>query len=495
MKLISVCIPTYEMGGSGHIFLKESLDILCSQTFKDFDVVISDGSKDDHIKNLCDTYTGKLDLHYFRNRKSTGASSNINNSIRNATGKLIKILCQDDYLFDNKSLEIIAKNFDIQKDTWLVTACTHTKDKKNFFKTFSPRYNKKIHLGKNTIGSPSVTTIKNEKPLFFDESFMWLLDCDYYKRYYDTYGPPKIVREIGSVIRIGEHQLTKTEATLKIRSEEFKKIFKKYNINIFTRYRYNLLNFIKNFVKKQMSKKTDSPLVLKDVTLVAVSGIDPGGAINALEKSMEKIDYHEVILISHAKPENLNPKIIFKQCKPTELVSKDPKNTNDYSHFMLYSLKDYINSDFVLIVHNNAYVIHPEKWTSEFLNYDYIGAPWPKNIHRINGGPVVRVGNGGFSLRSKKMLTILSDLNLPFTDKGTGFFHEDGVICVYYRKELEQAGIQFAPVELAAQFSHELDCPESVLKPFGFHDYKTTSRFRYIVKFKKKTLRLIKNIL
>ena len=54
MKLVSVCIPTYEMGGYGNIFLKHSLDILAKQTFKDFDVVISGHSKADLIKNVCD---------------------------------------------------------------------------------------------------------------------------------------------------------------------------------------------------------------------------------------------------------------------------------------------------------------------------------------------------------------------------------------------------------------------------------------------------------
>ena len=71
-----------------------------------------------------------------------------------------------------------------------------------------PKYNKKIHLGKNTIGSPSVLSIKNENPLFFDENMTWLLDCDYYKRLYDKYGEPLILNEINVVIGTGKHQMT-----------------------------------------------------------------------------------------------------------------------------------------------------------------------------------------------------------------------------------------------------------------------------------------------
>ena len=83
MKLISVCIPTYEMRGLGHIYLKESLDILCKQTFKDFDVVVCDNSKNTEIKSLCEKYAQKLDLHYFANPMGTGLSSNLNCIIKN----------------------------------------------------------------------------------------------------------------------------------------------------------------------------------------------------------------------------------------------------------------------------------------------------------------------------------------------------------------------------------------------------------------------------
>lgn len=248
MKLISVCIPTYEMGGVGHVFLKQSLDILCDQNFKDFDVVISDSSKDDKIKNLCDSYKGKLEINYFRNKGSTGASSNINNSIKNATGKLIRILCQDDFLYGNNSLDIIAKNFDLNKDNWLVTACIHTKDNKNFFKPFYPKWNNKIHL-KNTIGAPSILTIKNENPLFFDENLTWLLDCDYYKRCYDKYGLPKIVNDTTTAIRLSEHQLTNTVATLKLRRYEYEKVLKRYEIGISYWY-YKIINVLKYPIQK-----------------------------------------------------------------------------------------------------------------------------------------------------------------------------------------------------------------------------------------------------
>lgn len=433
------------MGGVGRDFLKHSLDILTKQTFKDFDVVITDNSSADRIKNLCDEYRDRLDIKYSKNNNNVGMTANINNTIKKATGRLIKILLQDDFLYSENALQETVTNFDLQKDTWMMSACEHSKDGVNFYRPFYPKYNKKIYLGNNTIGSPSVLAIKNKDPLLFDEELIWLVDCDYYKRCFDKFGKPKILNKINVAIRTGAHQITNTKATKELRAGELK------------------------YVKQKHDKKSKANLQLKNVTLVAVSGIDPRGAVIALEQSMEGLDYYEVVLISHEKPNNLGGEITFKQCKPSELESKDSNDTSDYSKFMIYDLYKYIDSEFALIVHNNGYVVRPRQWDDVFLKYDYIGAPWPKNTHFTSGGVEVRVGNGGFSLRSKKLMKALSELELPFTDNGTGYYNEDGVICCYYRKELEDYGIKFAPVDTASAFSREHDCEDSHPKPFGFH--------------------------
>ncbi len=478
-KLISVCIPAYEMHGLGHIFLKQSFDILVRQTFKDFDVIISDYSKTDVIKNVCDEYKNKLDIKYFKNENPViGMSLNVNNVINHATGKLVKILFLDDLLYNEKSLEIIANNFDLKKDKWLVTACEHTEDGKTFYRTHYPKNNKDINLGKNTIGSPSVLTIINSDILQFDTNLRWFMDCDYYKRLYDKFGDAKIINEIATVIRTGEHQATSNEITKEIEKKERAYMYKKHKV------------------------KTGN-LDLTNITVVAVSGLNPAGAIRALEICMDGVDYYDVVLIAHYAPADLDKRITFKKCKDTELVDQNPKNTTDYSKFMAYNLGDYIKSDYVLIVHNDAYILRPQKWDTKFFDYDYIGAPWPANRHFTNERVNVRVGNGGFSFRSKRMLNVLNDLNLPFTDNGTGFYNEDGIMCVYYRKILEDNGIKFAPVPLASKFSHEVTCPDSDWKPFGFHNNKKVIPPFFFIKHnlrkfrrnKKKVIRdLIKKI-
>lgn len=201
-------------------------------------------------------------------------------------------------------------------------------------------------------------------------------------------------------------------------------------------------------------------LELSNVTIVSVSSVEIDKTIDALTKSISGIKFFDNILISHNKPENLPSNISFIQID-------EIKTVNDYSRFCLFELTKYIKTEFVLLIQYDGYVLRPHKWKNYFLDYDYIGAPWPDGEQWNN----IRVGNGGFSLRSKKLLDSMTVLELPFTDKGYGHYSEDMQLCNYYRNELENFGIKFAPVNIAAEFSHELDVPETNREPFGFHKF------------------------
>lgn len=217
------------MKGLGSSFLEHSFKILMSQTFKDFEVVVSDHSKTNEIKDLCNKYENHLDIKYFKNTEKIGSSSaNLNNAIEKANGKLIKILFQDDFLYNKNSLREIVDFFDLEKDNWLVTACIHTNDGINFYRPFYPKYHDKIHIGKNTISSPSVLTIKNKQPLKFDENLLWYMDTDYYKRCYEKFGEPKILNKINVVNRAGLHQMTNSLITEKIKNNEYLYSLKKH---------------------------------------------------------------------------------------------------------------------------------------------------------------------------------------------------------------------------------------------------------------------------
>lgn len=218
LPLLSVAIPTYEAKGFGVIYLEKNFRILQDQTFKDFEIIISDNSKTDAILDLTKMYADKLDIKYFKNDR-IGMSKNTNFAIQKSNGKYIKILYQDDFLYSRHSLSDIAKETSNDFD-WLVTACEHSNDGETFYRSFYPKYHHDIHLGNNTISSPSVLTIKNrEDKLFFDENITWLMDVDYYKMCYKKYGNPCILNTINVVNRTAASQTSSSISQEQIQAE------------------------------------------------------------------------------------------------------------------------------------------------------------------------------------------------------------------------------------------------------------------------------------
>ena len=232
MKFLSIAIPTYEMDGKGSEYLEFSFNKIKSQTFKDFEVVISDHSKDDSIKDLCEKWSSVLDIKYLRNLIDVGSSSsNINNAIKNSEGQWIKILFQDDFLFDNESLmntyNSIVSN---SESKWFISKCQHSNDGVTFYRENMPSWNDRMLFGNNTISSPSVLTIKNDgSKLFFDNDYIWLMDCDYYQRCYNNFGLPIIINHVTVVNRTWSTQLT-NKISMSIKQYEHLEILKKHKI-------------------------------------------------------------------------------------------------------------------------------------------------------------------------------------------------------------------------------------------------------------------------
>ena len=199
MNKLTVAIPTHDMRDK-EFFLRRCLDSLWTQTLQDFEIVVSDNSDDDILGDVCGFYGG---INYFQNPRK-GMAQNTNEAIKASSGSLIKILYMDDFLAHPDSLQKIWDKFD---GHWLVSGCEHSYDGDVRFRPHRPIWNDNIQI-ENTIGSPSVLTIKNEEPLLFDEEMQWLLDADYYRRCYDKWGLPTILKDINVCIGIGEHQLT-----------------------------------------------------------------------------------------------------------------------------------------------------------------------------------------------------------------------------------------------------------------------------------------------
>jgi hypothetical protein len=187
---------------------------------------------------------------------------------------------------------------------------------------------------------------------------------------------------------------------------------------------------------------------LPTVTLIAVTSVAVHETIAALRRSSAELRFARSILLSDACPSlDAADGIEWRQIR--RLGSR-----SEYSRFMVEELVNHIETEHILCVQWDGFVIRGQAWTDAFLDYDFIGARWPQFDQNS-------VGNGGFSLRSRKLLEAAKHIELRENEA------EDIAICRRYRPALEELGIRFAPPHVADLFAYERSPPSG--NELGFH--------------------------
>ena len=190
-------------------------------------------------------------------------------------------------------------------------------------------------------------------------------------------------------------------------------------------------------------------LALPKVMLCAATGVAQGETIAALRECLRHIAFGDAVLLSHDQPASLQNED-FRWSEIEKITSRE-----QYSHFICSQLTQYCTRPHVLLIQWDGFVIDPAHWDDNFLNYDYVGAPWPQFADGYT------VGNGGFSLRSQRLLDIVASNFAPAHP-------EDVSICRDWRERLEvHHGIRFAPRPVAERFARERH--QGGEPTFGFH--------------------------
>tara|TARA_E500000331_G_scaffold125755_1_gene123413 strand:- start:151 stop:879 length:729 start_codon:yes stop_codon:yes gene_type:complete len=206
---------------------------------------------------------------------------------------------------------------------------------------------------------------------------------------------------------------------------------------------------------------------LSNVDLLSINCVDANASAAALNYCQSSINFGKTILVTNQDIDAHN----------VELHLIEKLNWEQYNDEVLHLL-DHTDNDYVMVIQDDGHIVNPSLWDDEFLKYDYIGSPWPfedswidrqREDHRQNIRDVFpknRVGNGGFSLRSRKFL--------EFSDQfdNCGGFGEDAFLCVRNYEKALDAGIKFAPFELAVKFSYE-----NPLIEYGTHWDQFETRF------------------
>jgi len=189
---------------------------------------------------------------------------------------------------------------------------------------------------------------------------------------------------------------------------------------------------------------------MKDITLVAIDFVWHDLTKYAIEQTLKNIEPKEIVIISDRE--------IISGAK--HVVRDASTDMRELNRIMLKDVAEHVNTAHALYVQWDGMALNKDLWQDEFLDYDYIGAVWPWEKEGTN------IGNGGFSLRSKRLLDACQDESIKL-DFENPTLAEDGVIGVKKRPYLEtEYGIKYATTEIAKKFSYELGVHEP---SFGFH--------------------------
>jgi glycosyltransferase involved in cell wall biosynthesis len=249
-QYISIVIPVYEMKGSGIKYLKELLETIFSQNYKNYEIVISDDSKNDvmdqYIKSL---HFNKIKIiKYCKNPGIAGISSNLNNAIKHASGQIIKVMFQDDLFASNNALLELNRAYCTSPNkvwavehSFLLSGDTR-KD------SLTPKFNPYMLLGINTFSSPSTLSFRKSSLCKFNESLFMLMDVEIYVRLSILYGAPIIIKNKNVINRLWDGQAQNSINALeyfrelKVVAADYPKVFTKRYINSAINYLNEAIN-------------------------------------------------------------------------------------------------------------------------------------------------------------------------------------------------------------------------------------------------------------
>lgn len=304
--MISICIPAYEQG-EGHATLEKLLQSIQMQSFKEYEICVSDNSGT--FQDLCIKYGAR----WQHNNKTFGVSANTNAAIDMATYDCIKIMYQDDWFITDCLHEFIT-------DTWKVSASTHYFESGKRINQY-PDFIRTMSTETNCLGMPSVISF-NKCKVRFNEDLKMVLDLDFYFQLFNIYGQPKIIKGHNIAQRIWNKQQSYLLRGIK---EKIPTLVKKYYMKLTLNPKYigglavvgqHNIKLTNNITKAELEILYDKQphLVIAEVTIEKKSQ-DHSKALNTpttltlIEQPKEENNSSEALPKQELKQKGRKPKM------------------------------------------------------------------------------------------------------------------------------------------------------------------------------------------
>ncbi|MGN7783274.1 glycosyltransferase family 2 protein [Niabella sp. 22666] len=186
MPFFSICIPAYKRIA----YLERLLQSIEIQTFKDYEIIITDDSPDDTVSVLCQQYFQLLPITYHKNQVALGTPANWNKAISLAQGDWIKLMHDDDWFTGPSSLGQFADCAREHKENFIFSAFINKYENSGkeivsfpgYFRLNQLKKQPASILSKNIIGHPSTTLHRNDGKTLYDIRLKWLVDIEMYIR-------------------------------------------------------------------------------------------------------------------------------------------------------------------------------------------------------------------------------------------------------------------------------------------------------------------------
>jgi hypothetical protein len=219
-------------------------------------------------------------------------------------------------------------------------------------------------------------------------------------------------------------------------------------------------------------------LHLPDVTLVALDTVCHDLTMLAVKECLDKAQFGAVHVHTNDFAPYQRAEIdgVHFQISPFPTI-------DDAMTYLWYGVPQQIQTSHFLMVQWDSGIVSPAQWSDEFLGYDYVGAPWGWY------GDAHEVGNGGFSLRSRRLMRHIAEHREQFP-----LGHpEDAFLCRHYRPLLEQAGFRWAPLDAALRFSFERTGFSGPDRHFGYHGIFNWPRVFSFAALQERTMLTLAN--